>query len=704
MAPAAVLHAMLRRRRRRWLFELVALLVVLARGSAAADEFVFPGFSGDGVATSGAAGVTSSGLLQLTNETKETFGHGFYPVPFRFKNASTGKSVSFSTTFVFIIVPRYPDAHGHGLAFALAPSVAVPGAVAGKNLGLFNISDNTGKGRSEIVAVELDTAMDDEFKDINDNHVGVDVNSLQSVNSTPAGYFNAGTGEFSNLSLIDGEPLQVWIEYDGDTARLEVTLSPASMPRPNTPLVSCTVNMSSAVANDTYVGFSAANGAAASSHYVLGWSFRLGGGRAQDLVLSKLPRLPPPSKPKKKVPLLPLTLVLAVVVLLMASAAVAAFMVRRRRFNEEKEEWEIEYGPHRISYKDLHRATKGFRDIIGAGGFGRVYHGVLPRSGVEVAVKKVSNDSRQGLREFVAEIASMSRLRHRNLVPLLGYCRRRGELVLVYDYMANGSLDKHLFHGEASEPPVLSWEQRSKIIRGVAEGLLYLHEGWEQVVVHRDIKASNVLLDDDMNGKLSDFGLARLYDHGTNHQTTRVVGTLGYLAPELSKTGKATTSTDVFAFGAFLLEVACGRRPMEFSAGADSPGLVEEVLEHWKSGKIKEARDPRIGKCDEDDLELVLKLGLLCSHPDHRRRPSMRQVVQILEGAAPAPETLPEDLGSTGKLFYNDVFDEFTTMYPSTSAVSAATTQPSSSQSTDEQRQSVGRTHLINTNFLKPAE
>ncbi|KAG8061554.1 hypothetical protein GUJ93_ZPchr0003g18053 [Zizania palustris] len=681
-------------RRRRWLVGLVALLFLLSRGGAVADEFVFAGFSGGDVATSGEAAITPSGLLRLTNETKEVFGHGFYPAPVRFTNATTGKPVSFSTTFVFAIEPRYPDAHGHGLAFALAPSVVVPGAVAGKNLGLFNTSDNTGKGRSEIVAVELDTALDDEFNDINDNHVGVDVNSLLSVNSTPARYFDVGTGTgtsiFTNISLISGEPLQVWIEYDGDTARLEVTLSPASEPRPATPLVSCTVNLSSAVADNTYIGFSAANGAAASSHYVLGWSFRLGGGRAQDLVLSKLPRLPPTSRSKKKAPLLPLTLfLLAVVVLLMLSAAVAALVVRHRRFAEEVEEWELEYGPHRISCKDLHRATKGFRDVIGAGGFGRVYHGVLPRSGAEVAVKKVSHDSQQGLREFVAEIASMSRLRHRNLVQLLGYCRRRGELMLVYDYMANGSLDTHLYGGGGgSQPPALSWEKRAKIVRGVAAGLLYLHEGWEQVVVHRDIKASNVLLDDDMNGKLSDFGLARLYDHGTNPQTTRVVGTLGYLAPELSKTGKATTSTDVFAFGAFLLEVACGRRPIEFN-GADSPGLVDVVLEYWKSGKIKEARDPRIGKCDkcdEDDLELVLKIGLLCSHPDPWRRPSMRQVVQILEGAAPVPETLPEDLASSGRLFYRESFDEFVTMFPSTSTISTATTQPLPSQSTDEQR------------------
>ncbi|CAL4936795.1 unnamed protein product [Urochloa decumbens] len=674
---------------------VAAVLLLLARAGAAvaATEFVFTaGFARENLTASGAAMVTASGLLELTNQTREVFGHGFYPAPLRFKpdNASTGgAAVSFSTNFVFAIVPRYPEAHGHGIAFALAPSPTVAGAMVGKNLGLFNTSDSTGQGRSEVVAVELDTAMDEEFSDINDNHVGIDVNSLKSMNSTPAAYIDNATGRLVSLNLVSGNLQQVWIEYDGASMLLEVTVSPVGTPRPAVPLVSYTVNLSSAVADETYVGFSGANGAASSSHYVLGWSFRLGGGRAPDLDLSKLPALPS-SRSKKTMPLLQVvTLVLAaVLVLVLASGAVAVLVKRRRQFAEEEEDWEIEYGPHRIRYRDLHMATRGFRDVIGAGGFGTVYHGVLPRTGAEVAVKKVSHESRQGLREFVSEIASMSRLRHRNLVQLLGYCRRRGELILVYDYMVNGSLDKHLFYD--GDKPALSWERRAKIVRDVAAGLLYLHEGWEQVVVHRDIKSANVLLDADMNGKLSDFGLARLYDHGSNPQTTHVIGTLGYLAPEMSKTGRATTATDVFAFGAFLLEVACGRRPMERYDDLDSPGLVDLVLDRWKAGRIMDAKDTRIGKCDEADVELVLKLGLLCSHPDPRSRPSMRQVVQILEGAMAVPETPPKDLGSSNRLFYgySESFDEFATVFP-TSGTTTVTTQPSSSHSNDERQEPI---------------
>jgi serine/threonine protein kinase len=155
----------------------------------------------------------------------------------------------------------------------------------------------------------------------------------------------------------------------------------------------------------------------------------------------------------------------------------------------------------------LFHATGGFKNkhLLGEGGFGKVYKGVLPLSNVEVAVKRMSHESRQGMKEFVTEVVSIGRLRHCNLVQLLGYCRRKGELFLVYNYMPNGSLDKYL-HCEEHKT-FLNWAQRFRVIKGIATGLLYLHEKWEKIVIHRDIKASNVLLDDEMNGRLGDFGL-----------------------------------------------------------------------------------------------------------------------------------------------------------------------------------------------------
>ncbi|XP_058201838.1 L-type lectin-domain containing receptor kinase SIT2-like isoform X2 [Rhododendron vialii] len=340
-------------------------------------------------------------------------------------------------------------------------------------------------------------------------------------------------------------------------------------------------------------------------------------------------------------------------------------MLRRKKYEEIREYWEREYGPHRFSYKDLFKATRGFIDeeLLGAGGFGKVYRGILPSSKEQVAVKKISHDSKQGMKEFVAEIASMGRLRHRNLVQLLGYSRRKGELLLVYDYMPNGSLDKFLF---SNEKPILDWAQRYRIIRGVASALLYLHEEWEQVVLHRDVKSSNVLLDSDLNGRLGDFGLARLHDHGANLETTHVVGTIGYLAPELSRTGKATPSTDVFSFGAFILEVACGRRPIQLQQSPDDVVLVDWVFKKWKEGVILESSDPRLGgDYLEEEMELVLKLGLLCSKSDAATRPSMRQVIQYLEGDVLLPEIIHDStsIGTIG--LGNEGSSEFVLSFPS---------------------------------------
>ena len=180
---------------------------------------------------------------------------------------------------------------------------------------------------------------------------------------------------------------------------------------------------------------------------------------------------------------------------------------------------------------------------------------------------------------------------------------------------------------------------------GTAKGLSYLHEEHEPNIVHRDIKASNVLLDTDMNGRLGDFGLARLYDHGADPQTTHVVGTMGYLAPELARTGKASPLTDVFAFGAFILEVACGRRPVEQAMSDSRLMLVDWVLEHWQKEALLEVVDARLdGQYDAGEVVLALKLGLMCSHPMPGARPSMRQVMQYLEGDMPIPELTPTQM------------------------------------------------------------
>lgn len=282
-----------------------------------------------------------------------------------------------------------------------------------------------------------------------------------------------------------------------------------------------------------------------------------------------------------------------------------------------------------------------------------VYKGILPVSRLNVAVKRVSHDSKQSIKEFIAEIVSIGHLQHRNLVPLLGYCWRRGELLLVYDYMPNGSLDKYLYGKEGK--PTLDWIQRFRVIKGVVSGLLYLHEECEKVIIHRDIKASNVLIDNEINGRIGDFGLAKLYDHGTDPEATHVVGTIGYLAPELARTGKATPLTDVFAFGIFILEVTCGQRPIKQNTEGRQVILVDWVLEHWHKGSLADTVDIKIqGEYDIDEACLALKLGLLCSHPFTSARPNMRQVMQYLNKEMPIPELTPHVSFSMLALMQND--------------------------------------------------
>ncbi|XVF08138.1 hypothetical protein REPUB_Repub06bG0200000 [Reevesia pubescens] len=649
-------------------FRLAILLTLLITLASAADDvgFIYNGFQSFNLSLDGIAEFTSNGLLRLTNETRQQKGHAFYPHLVNFKNSTNGSVSSFSTTFVFAIVSEYPNLSGHGIAFVIAPTKVLPGALPSQYLGLFNESNN-GNATNHVVAVELDTIQSSEFFDINDNHVGIDINGLRSKNSSTAGYYEDGSSrEFKNLTLISGQRMQVWVEYHGLEKRMDVTLAPFNVPKPKTPLLSLSSDLSSIINSEMYVGFSSSTGSVLTSHYVLGWSFKING-QAEELNLSQLPKLPRLG-PKKRsrfltigLPWILVSLVLGVV------SGVVYFVRRKRKFAEVVEDWELEYGPHRFKFKDLYIATKGFKDkeLLGAGGFGRVYRGVLPTNKLEVAVKRVSHESRQGMKEFVAEIVSIGRLRHRNLVQLLGYCRRKGELLLVYDYMPNGSLDKYLF----DQPKVtLNWRQRFRVIKGVASGLFYLHEEWEQVVIHRDVKASNVLLDGELNGRLGDFGLARLYDHGTDPQTTHVVGTLGYLAPEHTRTGKATPCTDVFAFGAFLLEVACGRRPIEAQSPTENEILVDWVYSCWFKGDILEAKDPNLGTdYVAEEVELVLKLGLLCSHSQPDARPSMRQVVQFLGGDIPFPEISSLiSLSSSGLTFaHREGFDDFAKSYTS---------------------------------------
>lgn len=621
-----------------------ALIFLSIPVSSQLDELFFPGFKdlSNNLTLQGIAKIENNGILQLTNDTSRKMGQAFYSSTLRFKNSSNSNVFSFSTSFAIVIVPEYPRLGGHGLAFTISPSNDLNG-LPSQYLGLLNSTD-IGNFSNHLFAVEFDTVQDFEFQDINDNHIGIDINSMKSNASVEAAVYTDNSTK-QDLSLKGGKAILVWVDYDSAENILNVTVSPNSS-KPKIPILSFPVDLSPIFNEFMYVGFSASTGLLASSHNVLGWSFKING-PARALDLSSLPSLPGPKKKHHTGAIVGVSIASVVLAICLLSLAII-YIIKKIKNAEVIEDWELEVGPQRYSYQELKQATNNFsaKQLLGHGGFGQVYKGTLHNSKTEVAVKRISNESKQGVREFVSEIATIGRLRHRNLVQLVGWCRRKGDLLLVYDFMANGSLDSFLF----DEPKaVLNWEQRFKIIKGVASGLLYLHEGYEQVVIHRDVKASNVLLDSELNGKLGDFGLAKLYEHGTNPATTRVVGTLGYLAPETPRTGKSSASSDVFAFGALLLEVACGRRPIETRALPEELVLVDWVWGKYREGRVLEVIDPKLNaEYDQSQVLMVLKLGLLCSNNSPAARPTMRQVVRCLEGELELPDTLRGPRSSDG--------------------------------------------------------
>ncbi|XP_010251066.1 PREDICTED: L-type lectin-domain containing receptor kinase S.1 [Nelumbo nucifera] len=589
-----------------------------------------------------------SSVVRLTNDSNEfSVGRAFYPVrlPMRATNTSTTIS-SFSTSFVFSILPQITSSPGFGLAFVLSNSTTPKDALSGQYFGLF--SNATTPSVAPLLAVEFDTGQNPEFNDLDGNHVGIDLNNIESAVTHTAGYYNS-TGGFVDLDMRNGQNVHAWIEFDGTQFEINVTIAPIGVSRPSKPLLTY---KNAAIANyvsaDMYVGFSASKVTWVEAQRVLAWSLS-DTGIARNINTTNLPIFLPESSSSSSLSagVIAGISIASVVFVVICLSGLYWFWQKKKRIEEEEDEiedWELEYWPHRFPYEDLREATKGFSDneLLGSGGFGRVYKGTLA-NGTEVAVKCVNHDSKQGLREFMAEISSMGRLQHKNLVQMRGWCRKGNELMLVYDYMPNGSLNRWIFD---KPKQVMGWEGRRRVLADVAEGLNYLHHGWDQVVLHRDIKSSNVLLDSEMRGRLGDFGLAKLYQHGQAAKTTRVVGTLGYLAPELANVVAPTAASDVYSFGVMVLEVVCGRKPIE-TWSEDDPLLIDWVRELYAEGKLHEAGDSRIaGEYKVEDMERMLKIGLACCHPEPQHRPTVKEVVAMLLGeeASAVPGSLLSEL------------------------------------------------------------
>ncbi|XVE97065.1 hypothetical protein REPUB_Repub02eG0278500 [Reevesia pubescens] len=283
-----------------------------------------------------------------------------------------------------------------------------------------------------------------------------------------------------------------------------------------------------------------------------------------------------------------------------------------------------------FSYNSLRSATSDFRpsNRIGGGGFGVVYRGVL-RDGTEVAIKTLSAESKQGSREFVTEIDMISNIRHPNLVELIGCCIDDNHRVLVYEYLENNSLASVLL-GSRSNYIALDWPTRAAICLGTASGLAFLHYEAVPHIVHRDIKASNILLDGNFHPKIGDFGLAKLFPDNVTHVSTRVAGTMGYLAPEYALLGQLTMKADVYSFGVLLLEIVSGKSNSKAAFGVELMLLVEWTWKLKEEERLLDIVDPELNQYPEDEVMRFIKVALFCTQAAANQRPTMKQVVEML--------------------------------------------------------------------------
>ncbi|EES08788.1 cysteine-rich receptor-like protein kinase 10 [Sorghum bicolor] len=332
-------------------------------------------------------------------------------------------------------------------------------------------------------------------------------------------------------------------------------------------------------------------------------------------------------------------IVIPSVVAIAASMAMCLFCWRRRTKSKRSRS----FGSHMESIESiesllidlptLRLATNNFAENnkLGEGGFGSVYKGTLPSS-QEIAVKRLSHSSRQGIGELKNELVLIAKLQHKNLVRLVGVCLQEDEKLLVYEYLPNRSLDTFLFDSERRKG--LGWGTRFTIINGVARGLQYLHEDSQLKIVHRDLKASNVLLDADMNPKISDFGLARLFEGDQSQETTkRVVGTYGYMAPEYALRGQYSIKSDIYSFGVLILEIITGRRNSDSYSSDEAVDLPSLVWEHWRMKSIMEIIDPYLRSASsEDEIVRCIHIGLLCVQEDPLDRPTISSISIMFDG------------------------------------------------------------------------
>eukprot|EP00268_Persea_americana_P037833 TRINITY_DN3751_c1_g1_i1.p1 TRINITY_DN3751_c1_g1~~TRINITY_DN3751_c1_g1_i1.p1 ORF type:complete len:660 (+),score=98.61 TRINITY_DN3751_c1_g1_i1:287-2266(+) len=334
----------------------------------------------------------------------------------------------------------------------------------------------------------------------------------------------------------------------------------------------------------------------------------------------------------RKSPQIITAIVVPIVVIFAVFFIIITCYIRRKQEKKSNDEEEISSVESlQLDLDTIKVATNNFSDEnkLGHGGFGAVYKGTL-QNGQAIAVKRLSAASRQGVLEFKNEVQLVARLQHRNLVRLLGCCAEGEEKILIYEYVPNKSLDNFLF--DPSKKVFLTWERRYKIIGGIARGLLYLHEDSRLKIIHRDLKASNILLDNDMNPKISDFGMAKLFGVDQTQGSTNIIaGTYGYMAPEYAMRGQFSVKSDVFSFGVLLLEIISGRKNSHLNESDSATDLLSHAWRLWKEGTPLEIMDPTLRRSfSRNEVMRCIHIGLLCVQEDVSERPFMSSIVLML--------------------------------------------------------------------------
>ncbi|XP_076897062.1 L-type lectin-domain containing receptor kinase IX.1-like [Bidens hawaiensis] len=514
----------------------------------------------------------SGGEIQLTSPNSLA-GQAIYMSPLCIWDNTSRELASFSTSFSFVIDSNGgvndSDSDSDGFTFFLAQNNSV--ISGGAAMGLpFNTTSNV--SIAPFVAVKFDTYRNNGLDNTSvGDHVGINVNNLTSVR------YKQWLTDIPNERASSLDRNNKVVREEG---------------------LNYTIDLRGVLSDLVLFGFSAAS--SFQKYIIKSWMFNS---------IANIPQYSPNASG------ISVGLAIGLTIGVGLSLILAFVLWRRKKKNTEEEEEEAEgvalsevmkkefgmdaAGPRRFSYQDLARSTNGFakEGKLGEGGFGGVYKGILKDQNTHVAVKRVSKTSRQGIKEFASEVRVISRLRHRNLVQLIGWCHDKGELLLVYEYMENGNLDLHLF----MEKSLLPWGTRYNIAIGLASAIFYLHEECSQT-------------------------------------TTKLAGTYGYMAPEYLATGKASKQSDVFSFGVVALEIACGRKPIVQKSQENHIHLIDWVWNLYGGETLLEAVDPRLElSFEEEQIKHLMIVGLWCVYPDSEFRPTMRQAIQVLKYEAPLP-------------------------------------------------------------------